>query len=267
MRVLAYRSSGLAAVFFAGALPALSPVSRAAQPGGVPLARVVDAFGKREKKLPGTTLYRAVSVGDRLPEQTTLRTGPDAAVLLELPDRHMVRIGARSTVVLSQLGQDKQFALKVLAGQIWTLVKKANHPAKFTVETSSGVAGVTGTLFGVALDEETQETVVSTGEGSVRVQALDAQGQPTGEAVPVTQGMMTRVARQRPAFFPHQQGQGHRQMWQQLYREGAWAQQSAPGALRLGRGTEGSLARFLRAYEGKLPLRPLPGMRPPRRKP
>ena len=147
-------------------------------------ARVADAFGKVEKKLPGGSAYQPLSVGDRLPVAATLRTGEKGAILIELPDRHVVRIGAQTTVVLSQLGQDKAFALKVLAGQIWTLVKKANHPAKFTVETSSGVAGVTGTFFGVAVDEDTQETVVSTGEGSVRVQSLDEQGQPSGRRVP-----------------------------------------------------------------------------------
>lgn len=224
----------------------------------MPLARVVDAFGKIEKKLPGSSRYQALSVGDRLPEQTTLRTSESAAVLLELPDKHVVRIGAKTTVLLSQLGQDKEFALKVLAGQVWTLVKKANHPAKFTVETSSGVAGVTGTFFGVAVDEETHETIVSTGEGSVRVQSLDDQGQPAGDAVPVTQGMMARLARRRAATAKRQ-NQEHRQMWQLLYREGAWAQQKAIGQLRLKRGNEQNLQRCLHAKSRG--LRPIPGMR------
>lgn len=224
----------------------------------MPLARVVDAFGKIEKKLPGSARYQALSVGDRLPEQTTLRTGESAAVLLELPDKHVVRIGAKTTLLLSQLGNDKEFALKVLAGQVWTLVKKANHPAKFTVETSSGVAGVTGTFFGVAVDEETKEMIVSTGEGSVGVQSLDDRGQPTGEAVPVTQGMMARLARRRAAAAK-QQSREHKQMWQLLYREGAWAQQNAIGQLRLKRGNEQNLQRCLHAKA--LRLRPLPGMR------
>jgi hypothetical protein len=130
-------------------------------------ARIADAFGTVEKKLPGSSAFRPVSVGDRVPVATVLRTASDAALLVELPDKHVMRVGASSSVVLSQLGQDKQFALKVLSGQIWALVKKANHPTKFTVETSSGVAGVTGTFFAVGVDEQTQEMVVSTGEGSV----------------------------------------------------------------------------------------------------
>lgn len=221
-----------------------------------PLARVADAFGKIEKKLPGSGSYQTLSIGDRLPVQTTLRTSDNAAALIELPDKHVVRIGAKTTVVLSQLGQDKEFALKVLTGQIWTLVKKANHPAKFTVETSSGVAGVTGTFFGVAVEEQTQEMIVSTGEGSVRVQSLDEQGQPTGDALPVTEGMMARLARRRAAAA-RQQSREHRQMWHLLYREGAWAQQSAKGQLRIHRGNEPNLKSLL---QGKaMPLRPFPG--------
>jgi len=209
-----------------------------------PFARVADAYGKVEKKLPGGSTYQPLSVGDRLPVAATIRTG-EGAVLVELPDHHVVRVGARTTVVLSQLGQDKQFALKVLTGQIWTLVKKANHPSKFTVETSSGIAGVTGTFFGVAVDENTQETVVSTGEGSVQVQSVDEQGQPLGEPVPVTQGMMTRLARRQRPPVAFRQGQEHRQMWQLLYREGAWAQQGGQGPLRMKHGGERHLMKLL----------------------
>lgn len=225
------------------------------QPIPAPFARVADAYGKVEKKLPGGSAYQPLSVGDRLPVAATLRTG-EGAILVELPDRHVVRVGARTTVVLSQLGQDKQFALKVLAGQVWTLVKKANHPSKFTVETSSGIAGVTGTFFGVAVDEETQETVVSTGEGSVQVQSLDEQGQPLGEPVPVTQGMMTRLVRRQRTLAALRQGQEHRQMWQLLYREGAWAQQGGKGPLHMKRGDDAHLMKLLHAHPPKALWRP-----------
>ena len=207
------------------------------------MARIVDGFGRVEKKLPSSGSFRAVSVGDLLPVATTLRTGSDAALLVALPDDHMVRVGANTTVVLTQLGADKQFALKVLSGQIWALVKKANHPAKFTVETSRGVAGVTGTLFGVGVEEATQELVVSTGEGSVEVQSLDTPGAP----VAVTQGKMLRLARGlRGGLVALHQTLPHQQMWRTLYQEGAWAQQKKHGPLRLHRGRERELVFLLR---------------------
>ena len=201
-------------------------------------ARIADAFGKVEKKLPGTTVFRVLSVGDRLPAATMIKTASDAALLIELPDKHLVRVGGSSIVVLSQIGQDRQFALKVLSGQVWALVKKANHPAKFTVETSSGVAGVTGTFFGVGVDEATEEMVVSTGEGSVEVQSFDEAGAPLGTPTPVREGQMIRAARRRTLQAAVRQARAQQQMWQLLYREGAWAQQNGRGALRLARGNE-----------------------------
>lgn len=209
-------------------------------------ARIADAFGKVEKKLPGSSAFRALSVGDRLPVATILHTGGDAALLVELPDNHIVRIGANSTVLLSQIGADKQFVLKVLSGQIWALVKKANHPTKFTVETASGVAGVTGTFFGVGVDDETEEMVVSTGEGSVEVQIFDAAGVALSAPIPVRQGMMLRTARKRVAQAAVRQAQPHQQMWRALYREGAWTRQNTTTPLRLRRGSEAELMRLLR---------------------
>jgi hypothetical protein len=222
-------------------------------------ARIADAFGSVEKKLPGSTTFRPLSVGDRVPVATVLRTANDAALLVELPDKHVVRVGANSTVVLNQLGQDKQFALKVLSGQVWALVKKANHPTKFTVETSSGVAGVTGTFFAVGLDQETQEMIVSTGEGSVEVQSYDDGGAPLGEPVAVREGMMIRAARLRAKLTASRQIQEHQAMWRLLYREGGWAQQRNQGALRLTRGREPELWRYL--HQKSLPGK-LPGARP-----
>ena len=225
-------------------------------------ARIADAFGKVEKRLPGNGAFRALSVGDRLPAATTLRTGADAALLVELPDKHVVRVGANTTVVLNQIGADKQFALKVLSGQVWALVKKASHPTKFTVETSSGVAGVTGTLFGVGVDEETDEMVVSTAEGSVEVQSFDETGRALAAPVPVRQGMMLRAARKRALQAAHPQALQHKNMWRALYREGAWGQQNASGPLHLNRGREKELMHSLRMRALK-PPKPLGNSRRP----
>jgi hypothetical protein len=215
-------------------------------------ARIVDAFGTVEKKLPGSSSFRPLSIGDRLPAASVLRTGKDAALLVELPDHHVLRVGAGSTVILNQLGQDKQFALKVISGQVWALVKKANHPSKFTVETVSGVAGVTGTLFAVGLDEETQEMVVSTEEGSVEVQSYDASGAPLAKAVPVRAGMMLRAARQRTKLIAFKQEREHQTMWHLLQREGSWAQQKSAASLKLAPGRETELFHYLHQHARRL---------------
>lgn len=229
-------------------------------------ARIADGFGTIEKKLPGSASFRPLSTGDRVPVATVLRTGADAALLVELPSKHMVRVGAGSTVVLSQLGQGGEYTLRVLTGQVWALVQKASHPRKFTVETSSGVAGVTGTLFAVGVEEETQEMVVSTSEGSVEVQAYDESGGLVGQPVPVTQGMMLRAAWKRvQQLIALRQAQEHVLMWRLLAREGAWARQQGQGTLRLTQGREKELLRYLHqrvsapSERPQVPNRPLPG--------
>ena len=86
-----------------------------------------------------------------------LRTGSNGAALLQLPHNHLMRVGAGTTLVLRQLNDANQFSFKVLSGQVWSLVRKANHPTKYEVETPSAVAGVTGTIFSVSADAQTGE--------------------------------------------------------------------------------------------------------------
>lgn len=233
------------AALLAGAVRAQAP-TRA--------ARVLDAFGEVHR----TTVSgaRPVSVGDLLPEATTLTTGKESAALLLLPDGHRVRVGAGTRVVLKQLGAEKRFTLQVLSGQIWSLVRKASQPARFEVETESAVAGVTGTFFLVMLEEETRETTVSTSEGSVRVWRPGEDRQ----AIAVRAGYMARLAQLRlhgtPQLRPpgtpfrplramrHPAGQA--QMWRLLQQEGAWALQNGQGAMRLRRAREAELLRHLR---------------------
>lgn len=238
-----------------------------------PVARVVDAFGKVEKKMPQSAAWATLSVGDQLPEASTLRTGESGAALLRLPDGHMVRVGVKTTVILSQLGADRRFSLKVLSGQIWSLVKKASQPARFTVETPSAVAGVTGTLFCVAVDETDQETTVSTDEGSVEVRPPGpSDGQPGPKPIAIRAGFMVRFARNRPAarlvrpmlFAALRQSPEHVRMWRLLHGEGAWARQDGRGPMQMRRGRDGELFRYLRAHRLGLPHPPPPGPGGPR---
>ena len=134
-------------------------------------------------------------MGDVVPEATTVRTGDSAAALLLLPDGHRVRLGEKTTVALDKLGQDRNFSLKVISGQLWSLVRKASQPRSFQVETPSAVAGVTGTLFCVALDDESGETVIDTDEGSVEVNPLGEER----NRVPVRAGHSTRLGARRGA--------------------------------------------------------------------
>lgn len=205
-------------------------------------AKVVDAFGQVEKKAGAS--WKKISVGDVLAEGAVLRTGAGGAALLLLQDGHRVRVGEKTTVTLTKLGEGKNYALNVAAGQVWSLVRKASQPASFRVETPSAVAGVTGTLFGVALDEDTGETVVDTNEGSVEVSAV---GPDASDRVPVRAGQFTRVPgiKLRKGGIPRFGTQPHnaacKAAWQQLHSEGSWARQDGRGSFRMQRGREDRL--------------------------
>lgn len=225
---------------------------------GQKVAKALDGFGRIEKQVGAG--WRPLSVGDVVPETTTVRTGDNAALLLQLPDGHRVRIGEKTTVTLSKLGQDKNFTLKVVSGQLWTLVRKASQPRSFRVETPSAVAGVTGTLFCVALDEETGETLVDTGEGSVEVNPLGEER----KRLPIRAGFFVRVpgkhktqedGPERVGGVPPGTLAGmtfsalahkaeNRAMWQKLRAEGDWLRQDGRGPMRLQRGREADRRRW-----------------------
>jgi len=152
-------------------------------------ARVVDAYGTATVTAMDSHTSNAVNIGDLIGPKVTLKTGDGSAVLLMLPEKYMFRIGERTTVEIKQLGANKQFSFNLIGGKVWNIVRGLSKPAKYEVETSSAVAGVSGTVFSVFHDELTNETQVSTSDGSVNV----LQG--TGPRVAIAKGFMGRFIR------------------------------------------------------------------------
>ncbi|MBI3912085.1 MAG: FecR domain-containing protein [Armatimonadetes bacterium] len=212
-------------------------------------AKVVDAFGTVRKRIGDERAkWENINVGDLLPPMTTVKTEARSAVLLLLPDRHVFRIGAKTTVVLREVGKDRSFSFNVLSGQVWSFVQGAAKPAKYEVETPSAVVGVSGTLFSVFYDEENDETLVSADEGEVMVR----QGQRT---LRCPKGFCARLRRnqiQQALALAHDQRV--RQIWGLVRRHEGWMK-ARDGALRLNR-----------RIEERLWLRHVPPRRPPARR-
>lgn len=183
-------------------------------------AKVMDAFGTVQKKLSGATSWQNVSVGDVLAPMTTLKTGEDSAVLLMLPRRHVVRVGAGTTVELKELGRDNSFSFGVLSGHIWSFVRPAFKPAKYEVETPSAVVGVSGTLFSVHHDTDSGETMVSADDGTVHVNQ-------DGTTVNVRKGLFARFRRGGVRSEAMQQPAQLRQMWRMMRQQEGWARPRA----------------------------------------
>ncbi len=206
----------LLAIFFGG-------VQGGAQ-GRRTLARVTDAFGTARRQTGAPTApWQEISVGDLLLPQTSVKTGANSAVLIALPGGHVLRVGSDTTVQLRELGVNKSYSFVVLSGKIWSVVRAVNKPTKYEVETPSAVAGVEGTLFAVIHDQASEETVVSTNQGTVNLR----QG---GRTVKVTQGLTARVKRnQKELPVASQTPAGVQSMWQTIRKE-TWITRSSSGS-------------------------------------
>ena len=161
-------------------------------------AVVRDVCGKAMQLKDDADPGKDLNAGDILTEQTTVRTGDNAAVLLQLAGGHMFRVGENTKVVLKELGKDKAFSFQVLTGSIWSAVRKLNQPTKYEVETPSAVAGVSGTGFAVFHDSARGQTTVSTTVGAVSVQQLIAPSLPNGASMLVGAGQFIQTGRAAP---------------------------------------------------------------------
>ena len=240
-----------------------------ASPQGVPPPRVFrgtalvkEVYGTAQKRAGPTGDFKNINNGDILTPQTTVKTGDNAAVLLQLPGGHIFRVGEKTTVELRELGVGKSFSFNVLAGAVWSAVRKVNQPTKYEIETPSAVAGVSGTLFSVFHDVDSGETTVSTNNGQVDVQQLSAPGVRIGAPVHVGIGQYLQAKRGAaagsgaPALAPlvvRPQPQQFAGMWRMIHKEGWVAPQLHPGPPRLDRTLEPALRKtvFLRT-----PMRP-----------
>ncbi len=179
-------------------------------------AKVVDAFGTSQRRIGTAAKWEPVNVGDLLAPATWLKTGANSAVLLALPDKHVMRVGANTTVELKALGKDKAYSFNVAAGKVWSIVNSASKPAKYEIETPSAVAGVQGTLFGVFHDATDDATNVSAAEGQVEVR----QG---GKKWMVKQGSCTNLKRgMKQDAVVMDQPEHIRVMWKLLREREGW---------------------------------------------
>jgi hypothetical protein len=187
-------------------------------------AKVVDAFGTAKRRNSDSAPWQNINVGDLLATQTTVQTGDNSAVLLQLPDRHIFRIGAGSTVQLKQLGKDKEFSFSVLSGHVWSFVRRAEKPAKYEIETPSVVIGVSGTVFSVSHDPTSADTEVSTDKGEVKVSG-------GGATQTVATGYTLRARRGMALSRAVAQSQAQRRLWKALHAREKWLGGAGSGRL------------------------------------
>jgi len=223
-------------------------------------AVVKDVYGIAQQRKGDSGDWHKINGGDILATQTTIKTLTESAVLLQLSGGHMLRVGEKTTVTLRELGNDKSFSFHVLAGNIWSMVRKANQPTKYEVETPSAMAGVSGTIFFVSHDTDDDQTMVSTNQGTVNVRQFNGEHVPDATAVPVGDGQYAQIGRVlqsapnlpgRPtAIFAKPQPLAMQQMWRAMHRSEGWMSPKSGGAgFKLNRNVD----LQMRAARGRAP--------------
>ncbi len=236
--------------------PTIAEQDKPQRPPEIGKARVLDAAGTVQKSNVGANKFSNVNVGDLLPEKTTIKTGSGAALLLQLPNRYLFRVGENTTVDLNKLGVANEFSFNVVSGKVWNLVRGAMKPAKYEVQTPSAVVGVSGTIFSVFHEDEDDGTVVSTAEGIVNVQKGE-------QSVQVSNNQYTYFGRSTPAIAPLSiaRSSSLKMMWQNLRTHEFGKVGATP---KLNRVFDGNFAKQWRAERQRSKRNKVNGMRIPR---
>jgi hypothetical protein len=206
-------------------------------------ATAADVMGKAERRIgKNPDRWAPIKTGDLVAADSAVQTAEDSALLLSLPDGHVVRIGESTTLEIKAIGQNKSFSFGLVKGRIWSFVDKAKKPTKYEIETPSVILGVSGTVFSAARDEVENEMDVSVENGEVRLRRGWI------EKV-VGPGQQTRVLNGRLGFaFVRKQTKATQEMWKTVGSAESWMRPH--GALRLNKQVEAG-ARALRQERQK----------------
>mgnify|MGYP001353014522 CR=1 FL=1 len=145
---------------------------------------VTTVFGKVEA-YKNEAQPQAIRGGFKLAEQWCVRTiGEDSVCTMQPPSGSVIRISGDTTLRLAELYKDNKLAvektgLELVAGKLMVKARTLSGDDSFTVRTKTAVAGVRGTRFIVAYDEQAG-TQVAVESGRVAV------GQPITVALPAS---------------------------------------------------------------------------------
>lgn len=119
----------------------------------------------------GAGAWRQLRVGDRVAEDSAVRVGRGGRAELQLGDRSIVALDENTEIRLSMLritDDSSRVEIGLRSGSVSSKVSSLAGSDSYRVRTSTGVAGVRGTVFSVSTDEEGQTRVAVT-EGRVAI--------------------------------------------------------------------------------------------------
>lgn len=133
-----------------------------------------------KKGIKADAPWQKVKVGTQLNEGDAVRTEDKSRLELAVPDGSKVRLGSKSSMVLTQgrfeASGERKVTFTLWLGKVWAKVaKRLGGDSSFEVKTQNAVAGVRGTSFAV-LAQMDASSVVKVYTGAVGVKKNEAGG-------------------------------------------------------------------------------------------
>lgn len=124
---------------------------------------------------PGAKLARAVRVGDKLREDSSLLTGNKSFVRIKFKDNSTMNVGPRSKVSVLETKKDGTSFIHLLKGTIRSKVNKAssNTKHKYYLKTRSAAMAVRGTEFQAVYNPENNISSLLAYEGEVAMAKVE----------------------------------------------------------------------------------------------
>lgn len=163
-----------------------------------PLAEIADADGDVDIVRVGSGLTIDGEEDVELFEGDRITTAAGAHATISFVDRHLLKMGARATLVIRAARTDPKTGsffgrVSLLTGRLFaSFTSLGAGSTGFRIETRTAVAAVKGTVF--AVETSDAACTVSVLEGTVAAAGMDAAGR-EAEAVDVPEGQEASVAR------------------------------------------------------------------------
>jgi len=149
-------------------------VSQAQAPSGA-AARVLALTG--QVSVLRDSAPWALKAGDAVQPRQVIVTGPDGFAEFQVSDGSKFQVFPNSHVIFRESPPNWGQLLDVLIGRVKVQIQKlGNQPNPNSVRTPTAVISVRGTVFDVALEDDSDTTFVSVDEGQVEVANLTAPG-------------------------------------------------------------------------------------------
>lgn len=142
---------------------------------GTLIAEVVKIRGVATQLSPGAHLARAVALGDKFKEDTSIVTGPKSFLKIKFIDNSEMNVGPESKIVIAEMKQNSVGVISLLKGRIRTEVQKeaSQNTNKFFIRTRTAAMGVRGTDFQTIYNPDNKMTSLLTYRGEVAMARVD----------------------------------------------------------------------------------------------